>query len=165
MKSLRVFFAISIYTAIKKQPNVRSYIDGFRSRCKDNWNLGEEIFANETMVRYKGNYCQVCQYLPPKPVKWGLKIWCLTGAQSKYVFTFHIYARQTLVKKTWNLPDHSPWRLFNTCCPPSIASSYGHLVRLKWLGYNDLSISNYKLMARHIGIVFCKFLEYLNPNQ
>lgn len=43
------------------------------------------------MVRYKGIYCHVRQYVPSIPIKWGLRIWALVDAESQFVYNFDIY--------------------------------------------------------------------------
>jgi hypothetical protein len=30
--------------------------------------------VDDMMVRYKGKYCPARQYMPKKPIKWGLKL-------------------------------------------------------------------------------------------
>lgn len=47
--------------------------------------------ANEMMMSYKGKYCPTRQYMPAKPVKWSLKLWCLTDSRSSYMWTFDAY--------------------------------------------------------------------------
>jgi hypothetical protein len=42
-------------------------------------------------VGYKGSYCPTRQYLPNKPTKWGIKIWCLADSVTKFVYNFEIY--------------------------------------------------------------------------
>lgn len=43
-------------------------------KCGENWKLGQQVALNEMMVRYKGKYCPIRQYLPNKPCKWGIKV-------------------------------------------------------------------------------------------
>ena len=42
------------------------------------------------MIRYKGSYCPIQQYMPNKPKKWGLKVWCLVCSITKYVWNIEI---------------------------------------------------------------------------
>lgn len=60
-------------------------IDEIRNKSVENWNLGKFVTVDKMMVMYKGKYCSIRQYLPNKPVKWGVKIWCLADSVSKYV--------------------------------------------------------------------------------
>ena len=34
------------------------------------------------------------QYVPNKPQKWGLKVWCFACSISKYVWNFEVYCRK-----------------------------------------------------------------------
>jgi hypothetical protein len=49
------------------------------------------IIVDEMMIGYKGSYCPARQYLPQKPQKWGIKVWCLVDSTSKYVYDFEVY--------------------------------------------------------------------------
>ena len=46
---------------------------------------------DETMVRYKGTCCLATQYMPKKPVKWGLKVWCVADSKSKFIWDLEVY--------------------------------------------------------------------------
>jgi len=70
---------------------MRWLLDDLRDRFKSSWNCGQYITVNEMMIMYKGKYCAIRQYLPSKPVKWGIKIWCLTDSVTKYVSNFDVY--------------------------------------------------------------------------
>lgn len=49
------------------------------------------IFAiDETMVPYKGRL-SFLQYLPLKPVKWGIKIWSMCESATGYLYNFQVY--------------------------------------------------------------------------
>jgi hypothetical protein len=50
------------------------------------------------MVRYKGSYCPIQQYLPMKHEKWGIKIWCLADSATKYVYDFDVYMEKSNVQ-------------------------------------------------------------------
>jgi hypothetical protein len=66
-----------------KMHQTRWLIDAIRNSCKREWKLGEFLTIDETMVRYKGSYCPARQYMPKKPVKWGLKVWCVADSKIK----------------------------------------------------------------------------------
>lgn len=57
----------------------------------ENWNLGQFVTVDEMMVWYKGKYCPIWQYMPNKPTKWGIKVWCVADASQKYVYDFEVY--------------------------------------------------------------------------
>jgi hypothetical protein len=48
------------------------------------------------MVRYKGSYCPIRQYMPKKPEKWGIKFWVLADATSKFIYCFEVYCGKNL---------------------------------------------------------------------
>jgi hypothetical protein len=53
--------------------------------------LGKMCTIDEMMIRYKGTYCPLRQYMPQKPQKWGIKIWCMACSFTKYVWNFAVY--------------------------------------------------------------------------
>jgi hypothetical protein len=59
--------------------------------CLKEWSLGKYLTIDEMMIQYKGSYCLARQYIPKKPEKWGIKVWCLVDSSSKFVFNFDIY--------------------------------------------------------------------------
>jgi hypothetical protein len=58
----------------------RWLVDAVRNRCKSEWNLGKKLTIDEMMIRYKGTYSPIRQYMPNKPHKWDLKVWCFVRA-------------------------------------------------------------------------------------
>jgi hypothetical protein len=61
--------------------------------------FGEFLTIDEMMVRYKGSYCPIWQYMPKKPEKWGIKFWVLADSVSKFIFCFEIYCGKNLEAK------------------------------------------------------------------
>jgi len=55
------------------------------------WNLHQQITVDETMVRYKGKYCPIRQFMLDKPMRFDIKVWALVDAAVKYVWTFNVY--------------------------------------------------------------------------
>ena len=48
------------------------------------------ISVDEAMIRFDGRLsCK--QYMPKKPVKWGIKMWCLCDANTGYCIAFNVY--------------------------------------------------------------------------
>jgi hypothetical protein len=35
--------------------------------------------------------------MPKKPIKWGLKVWCLAGAKSRFIVDFDVYCGKSRV--------------------------------------------------------------------
>ena len=57
------------------------------------------------MVRYKGIYCPLRQYMPQKSQKWGIIVWCLACSITKFVWNFEVYCGKSPVAN--NLPPPS----------------------------------------------------------
>ena len=51
---------------------------------------GRDLSIDEAMIKYKGRVF-FRQYMPKKPVKWGIKVWMLAEAGTGYVSNFDIY--------------------------------------------------------------------------
>lgn len=69
----------------------RWLMDAIQESCKAAWNLRKNLTIEEMMIRYKDTHNPICQYIPNKPQKWGLKVWCLACSVSKYVWNFEFY--------------------------------------------------------------------------
>jgi hypothetical protein len=70
-------------------------INSIRDACRKVWNVAKMCTMDEMMVRYKEKYCLACHYMPKKPIKWGLKLWCLACAASKFIYNFDICCGKT----------------------------------------------------------------------
>ena len=68
-----------------KMGQVREIVDKVRENFKKAWNLGMYLTIDEMMIRYKGIYCPARQYMPKKPQKWDVKVWCLADSIHRYV--------------------------------------------------------------------------------
>jgi hypothetical protein len=74
-----------------KLGQVRWLVNAIRDSCKRVWKLGKFCTIDEMMIRYKGTYCPLRQYMPQKPQKWGIKVWYLACSVTKFVWNFAIY--------------------------------------------------------------------------
>jgi hypothetical protein len=79
-----------------KLRQVRWLVDKIRNACMKEWQLGKFLTIDEMMVRYKGIYCPIRQYMPKKPEKWGIKFWVLADVGSKFIYCFEIYCGKNL---------------------------------------------------------------------
>jgi hypothetical protein len=75
---------------------VRWLVDAIQNACRCEWSLGKFVTIDEMMVRYKGSYCPIRQYMPKKPEKWGIKFWVLADSVSKFIFCFEIYCGKNM---------------------------------------------------------------------
>jgi hypothetical protein len=80
-----------------KMHQTRWLINAIRSACKRKWNLGQYVTVAKSMVKYKGTYCPVRQYMPKKQIKWGLKVWCLADSKSRFIVDFDVYCGKSQV--------------------------------------------------------------------
>lgn len=62
--------------------------------CQRNFNAcfapSKDLSVDEAMVQFDGRLSWK-QYLPNKPVKWGIKLWCLCDAATGYCLAFMVY--------------------------------------------------------------------------
>ena len=75
---------------------VQWLVEKIQDACMKSWVLWKFLTMDEMMVRYKGTYCPARYYMPRKPQKLGIKIWCLVDFVSKFVYNFDIYCSQNL---------------------------------------------------------------------
>jgi hypothetical protein len=91
------------YVTNRKEPGydkmgqVRWLVDELRQAFMREYTLGKNFTVDEMMIRYKGSYCPARQYLPMKPCKWGIKVWCLADSSTKFVYNFDIYCGRNQV--------------------------------------------------------------------
>lgn len=74
-----------------KIAKVRWLVEDIRGRCQNLWNLHQQVTVDESVVRYKGQYCSIRQYMPRKPCRFGIKVWSLDDAVVKYLWNFEVY--------------------------------------------------------------------------
>jgi hypothetical protein len=68
-----------------KLHKIRWMLDEIRDRFKSMWSPNQQMTVDEAMVMYKGKYCHVRQYMPKKPIIFGIKVWAAADAISKYL--------------------------------------------------------------------------------
>ena len=69
---------------------VRPILDTVRATCKDRNKPSAEISIDEAMVGFNGRL-HWKQYIPSKPTKYGIKIWCAAEAKTGYLLNFAVY--------------------------------------------------------------------------
>ena len=69
---------------------LRTFIDMLLPLFRDNFNLGRDLSVDEAMIGFKGRLF-FKQYLPMKPIKWGVKMWMLCDSETGYCKSFDIY--------------------------------------------------------------------------
>jgi hypothetical protein len=78
-----------------KLHKLRWMLEEVLERFKAMWAPNQQLTVDEGMVMYKGIYCPIRQYMPKKPVRFGLKVWAAADALSKYLWNFEVYCRKT----------------------------------------------------------------------
>jgi hypothetical protein len=74
-----------------KLHKLRWMLDEVWDRFKCMWAPNQQLTVDESMVMYKGTYCPIRQYMPFKPVRFGIKVWAAVDALSKYLWNFEEY--------------------------------------------------------------------------
>jgi len=66
-------------------------VEAYNELCGVMSNEKYDIFANEMIVKCCGRYLPIHQYMKAKPCWYGVKIWCLANAKSKFVQHMLVY--------------------------------------------------------------------------
>ena len=69
----------------------RWIVDMFVKVSKEIYNLEREITVDECVIPYKGRYCHIRQFMPKKPVRFGIKVWLLASSKSRFVAGMEVY--------------------------------------------------------------------------
>ena len=69
---------------------VRPVINAINASVKNNYQPSRDIVVDEAMIPFQGESC-LKQFLPKKPVKRGIKVWCLADSTNGYVHNFDVY--------------------------------------------------------------------------
>lgn len=69
---------------------VRPLLDVLSKRCIELYSPHPQISVDESMI---GTKCRLSfiQYMPKKPVKWGIKVWVCADSVNGYIYTFDVY--------------------------------------------------------------------------
>ena len=58
------------------------FLANYHSHCENS--------IDEAMVKFQGRSC-LKQYMPAKPIKWGIKVWCRADAHNGYLCEYQVY--------------------------------------------------------------------------
>ena len=70
---------------------IRKFMVALIKRFQQVYRPAKEISIDESMISYKGRL-SFLQYMPKKPVKWGMKAWVLADARNGYTWNRNLYA-------------------------------------------------------------------------
>jgi hypothetical protein len=92
---LKRFFKVSDYLGDKVDPSdrlakVRSLFELFLQRCRQFFLAGVALSLDEAIKKFKGR-CIFKQYIKSKPVRWGIKIFCLCCSATGYLLNAYFY--------------------------------------------------------------------------
>ena len=74
---------------ISKLWKLRGFMDLLLAKFQDLYEVNGFVTVDESMVKFKGRLAW--QYLPMKPVKWGVKVWVMAESKTGYVNNFQVY--------------------------------------------------------------------------
>ena len=73
---------------------VRPVINSISQTLTSCYNIARDVVVDEAMIPFQGR-STMKQYLPKKPVKRGIKVWCLADSCNGYVQRFDVYTGQS----------------------------------------------------------------------
>jgi hypothetical protein len=68
----------------------RWLVDMFHDVSKRIYNLEREVTVDECVIPYKG-YCFIRQFMPDKPIRFGIKVWMLASSKSRFIWKMEVY--------------------------------------------------------------------------
>ena len=54
------------------------------------WHAGKDVSLDESMIKYCGRAIAFIQYMPAKPIKHGIKVFCLCCAVTAVMLAFEV---------------------------------------------------------------------------
>ncbi|XP_062620039.1 piggyBac transposable element-derived protein 4-like [Saccostrea cucullata] len=69
---------------------IRWFIEFLNTKLKELYVPHENVTIDESMIKFKGRLA-FRQYLPAKPIEWGVKIWIMAESDTGYMHNFQIY--------------------------------------------------------------------------
>ena len=75
---------------VDKLCKVRLFLESLQADFTRCYNPHKEQATDEAIIKYKGR-TSLKQYMPMKPIKCGIEVWCKADSHSKYLCDFDIY--------------------------------------------------------------------------
>ena len=60
--------------------------------------LGDRLSIDEAMIKYCGKFVSFVQYMPKKPIKYGIKVFALCCAYTGYLYAYEVYTGRESAK-------------------------------------------------------------------
>lgn len=70
---------------------VRGFLDSLAKTFQELYEVDGHATVDESMVKFKGRL-GFRQYLPLKPIKWGIKVWVMAESSTGYCANFQVYS-------------------------------------------------------------------------
>lgn len=67
------------------------------------WKANIDLSVDESMIKYKGRKIIFVQYMPRKPIKHGIKVFCLCDADTGYLLAFEVFTGEHAGGSTWDI--------------------------------------------------------------
>ena len=80
---------------------IREMTSLFKERCKIMYRVSRNVTIDERIVRFDGR-CPFKIYMPTKPDPYGIKLWVLADAESRYISDFNVYLGKTITTNDSN---------------------------------------------------------------
>ena len=77
-----------------KMDKIRELWDSFIGRCKAHYWPSREVGLDEAIKKFKGR-CSFKQYIKNKPVRWGIKVFCVCCSATGYLWNAAFYLGKT----------------------------------------------------------------------
>lgn len=78
-----------------KLRKIRDVDTEVQGNCASAWYRGRYISIDESMIRCLSQFCSFLQFLPRKPIKWGIKAFLVVDAAADYALKWSIYTGKT----------------------------------------------------------------------
>nr|XP_054750234.1 piggyBac transposable element-derived protein 4-like [Lytechinus pictus] len=106
---LRRFLHLSDNTAPNPNNNRLHKLESFLSllipKFRSLYLPKKMISPDESMIKFKGRL-GIVQYMPKKPIKWGIKAWALCESDSGYTWNWKVYTGREEALQAVNAGDH-----------------------------------------------------------
>ena len=70
---------------------IRTVMEKIADCLRLGWHANIDLSVDESMIVYKGRCIQFVQYLPKKPIKHGIQVYCVYDVDTGNLIAFEIY--------------------------------------------------------------------------
>jgi len=85
---------------------VRNLVTKLTERFQTAFKPGKQLSIDEAMIQFDGRLAWK-QYMPKKPVSWGIKLWCLCDSTTGYCLNFSVYTGGDMNQAHSEVPAHN----------------------------------------------------------